>query len=257
MNNNHPPETPRIIWIHGWAGNPLVWQKLWKHFPDSTHIFPSFAAVREPHEFVDIIIQEVKNAPCILIGWSMGATLALQAALHAPQQILGIVLFGGSARFIHKNPAIGWPESVLQRLEKQIQKDANAVLQQFTHANFCPTEHGEKQAMDYERQIFGKTPLASCGFSLAGLIAGLTLLRRTNLHPELPRLTKQPITWIHGEEDAICPPGGLREIQQKIKSDNHRFLFLPDTGHVPMWSRPEIAIEEIKRILHTTSPGDD
>lgn len=53
------------------------------------------------------------DAPCLILGWSLGGILAMELALKHPTQVAGLILVGTAARPVGRHPAITWQDNVL------------------------------------------------------------------------------------------------------------------------------------------------
>ncbi len=219
--------TEPITLIHGWASDPSVWEPLLPRGARQT-FWPSFSKVETKDGLLRAASAALPDPPALLIGWSLGAMLALELALAAPARVRALVLFGGTPRFVCRDRRYGWPKSVLQRMRQRLTQDPQSVLAAFQKQMFSP---GEQTALRLYRNSF--PPSEPGAFSPAGLQAGLDYLAETDLTRRLPEL-QCPALWIHGAADRICPVGALEALPA-----SHRKRILPGTGHVPFWTQPE------------------
>jgi pimeloyl-[acyl-carrier protein] methyl ester esterase len=159
----------------------------------------------------------------ILLGWSLGAQVALAALAGQPAlraRVAGLVLLGATPRFTEGD---GWPHRQPARAYGRFLDDC-----------FAPGELDEAGLARLEPLRRAPAPHPGCA------LAGLDLLGATDLRPLLPRLDV-PTLVIHGEADAICPPGAGRHLAAAIPGA--RLLALPGAGHAPFLSR-EAAVAE-------------
>jgi len=97
--------TPAIVFVHGWSNNKSIWDEQMAHFSkkymvvaidlgghgqsgDDRHAWTmsSFG------EDVIAVINQLKVKKVILVGFSMGGSVVIEAAKKAPEKITGLVL---------------------------------------------------------------------------------------------------------------------------------------------------------------------
>ena len=192
-----------MILIHGWGGGVGVWKPL---FPDSVpeRVCPDFSGVTQHAMFLPEVLRILPSHPTLVVGWSMGALLAVEAASAEPGRVSGLILIGGTPRFVDRNRSRGWPEQALRKMQSRLRHDTPAVLMAFRRQMFSATEADGLESFNRANPF----PEA-VNFSPEGLVAGLEYLIRTHLSDHLERLAC-PVLWIHGGEDRVCPPGAPR-----------------------------------------------
>ncbi len=131
----------------------------------------------------------------ILGGWSMGAVVALEAALAVPDHIHRLALIAPTLRFCQADDyPCGLPPSQLRALRLALRKQPQQTMQTFLDDCFQP-------AVPTEFQLDG----AACVETDRSLLVdGLDYLRETDLRDrefsDLP-----PATVVHGIEDRVIP----------------------------------------------------
>lgn len=128
--NESQTDSPAIVLIHGFGASSIHWRK---NIPDLAKTCRVFAidllgygksakpAPGQPLNYtfetwgqqVIDFCQQVVGSPAFLIGNSIGCVVAMQAAVFAPQQILGLVLIDCSLRLLHdrKRQTLPWYRS--------------------------------------------------------------------------------------------------------------------------------------------------
>ena len=102
-----------LVLLHGWGLSSSVWKPLIAQFSDTftlhTPDLPghSNAAPVGPNlnAWADALLARLPDE-AILVGWSLGAQLALHLAQHTPERVTKLVLIGASPRFVQ---ADDWP----------------------------------------------------------------------------------------------------------------------------------------------------
>lgn len=239
------------LWIHGWGASPYIWEQSRMQFylppQQYDHRTVSFADV----ETIAQLKQRVREAVLLLppgsavIGWSMGAMLALECLAEHVQyasnrSLPRLVMIAGSLQFCCRDRRFGWPPRIVNRMQSQLDVDPQTVLHQFTQQMWSETEP----------QSAGEA--WGCGFSVGGLQAGLDYLQEADLHEAWSQLAADhiQILWLHGEADNICPAAALPSA-----TDSAVIQLLPGLGHAPFVSKPAEVFHQIKQFIETGSPS--
>lgn len=166
----------------------------------------SSPSLENPSDFVATAtaIADALPPDCTLCGWSLGALLALQAALFlpplAPQRIARLILCGATPSFVQRD---GWPcaqpATLLDDFGAALAKDCAATLKRF----IALFNQGDLQVRAIGRTF--SRALAARGLADdATLARGLDWLRRADLRAQLSAIA-QPTLIIHGEADPLMP----------------------------------------------------
>lgn len=215
--------TDNTIYCHGWSSGPSVWEPLC-----GAHavLSPEFRAVAEPSGFLPALTKAVPKGPHIAVGWSLGGMVALEYAATQPADLKGLVLIGTTPKFVASDRGKGWPAKVIKQMINRLGENPEAVLKEFQAGMFTASE---RRAFKHYRSVFSESGAAD--FDPAALAAGLHYLIKTDLTGAV-KTVSCPVLWIHGTDDAICPPGCLEEVPE-----GHHIAMLDGAGHVPHWSR--------------------
>lgn len=225
------------VLISGWGATEEAWYGLLRLLPDlAPHPVDWCAAARTgPAHVLDALAGLPR--PRVLIGWSLGAQLALQAALEAPAEADRLILFAGTARFCADADYPGAPAAALRAMRLRLTRHPARVLEDFAQACFAPDGSPDRQA-EYLRQA--ET------FSTDDLALGLDTLARLDLRAPAAALA-MPALLLHGEMDAIIPAASARHLAARLPGA--RLQTLPGRGHaLPFLSAPETAAA-IRRFL--------
>lgn len=167
----------------------------------------------------------------VLLGWSLGAQVALATAPLLRGRLAGLVLVSGTPRFTEGE---GWPHGQPARsvegLALRVRRDAPRTVARFFDGMFV---EGELDAAGRARAeaVRAAVPQADPG----ALLSGLDVLAREDLRAALPAL-ELPVLLVHGDRDPVCPPGASRAMAAAIP--RARLVELPGAGHAPFLSRP-------------------
>lgn len=182
----------------------------------------------------------------VLLGWSLGALVALAALPALGARVAALALVAATPCFTERE---GWPHALPTRtvdaVAAQVRRDPARAVARFFEGMFGPAEldpAGRARA-DALRAL---TPVPPEG----ALLAGLGVLREADQR-EAARAVRPPTLVLHGDADAVCPPGAARALAAAIPGA--RLALLPGAGHAPLLSRPEASLEAIATLLDGVS----
>lgn len=230
-----------IVFLHGWGTHPVIWQPLRARFPDSHAVpLPGYAGSAMANtldEMAERIAQSVV-ANTILIGWSLGAQVAMRIALNQPEKISRLVLIGATPCFVNRED---WPhgvaDEVFEQFSMNLAEDYAGTIRRFLYL--------QAQGSDAVRTVLSELRtrlLAQPRPAEGALEAGLGILRGTDLRNEVSRLSV-PVSLIHGSGDKLAPVSAARWLMETIPdSCLHE---IKGAGHAPFLSHAE----EVARLI--------
>jgi pimeloyl-ACP methyl ester carboxylesterase len=192
-----------------------------------------------------VAVQRVLPAsetPCVLSGWSLGAILALQAALDSvSSRFSGMVLFSGTTRMTVAPGHAGTDPRALRAMRLKLQRDPQAVLRDFAALSLFPVEDAEATAEFVEQAL-------PCGVDDLG--KGLDALACVDLRESVRHLDL-PVLVVHGSEDRVIPAQAGRELAEAIPGA--RWELLTGQGHALPWRPPSGLGTRVKEFLSCTA----
>ena len=202
---------PDLALIHGWGVGAAAWDELLPLLTPNFRVhrvaLPGYGNAPDGADFktTAAAIAESLPAGCALCGWSLGALLALQAAVLSPQRIGRLVLCGATPSFVQRD---GWPHAqppaLLDGFCAALASDAAQTLQRF----IALVNQGDRSARAITRSL--ARGVAADGLAdNATLARGLDWLRRVDLRAQLSAIA-QPALVIHGEADPLMPLASAR-----------------------------------------------
>jgi pimeloyl-[acyl-carrier protein] methyl ester esterase len=240
-----------LVLIHGWGMNSGVWK----------NVIPLLASEYCVHwcdlpgygENKDVVIEDatalvptlLQNAPeqAIWLGWSLGGLLVTQAALQAPDRILGVITVASSPKFVAEKET-GWAGMalpVLQNFEKQLLDDHEATIGRFMALQVM----GSPQP----RQDIKTLKLAICDRPSPdpkALFRDLRILEKWDLREQLRDLAV-PSFAILGRLDALVPSSvAVSLLDHAPKSVIH---VCRQATHAPFISHPETFVDVLNAWL--------
>lgn len=236
-----PPGGGALVLIHGWGLHGGIWSglvpRLSAYDPILMPDLPGHGHNPCPDggfrlaAAADELAARVPAGATVL-GWSLGALVALVLAGRHPDRAGRLVLVAGTPRFTR---ADGWPcaieGEVLDGFARDLAGDFRQTLTRFLSLQV----RGGTASRATLRQL--RDVLFSRGEpSQRALVDGLGILRRTDLRAELGAL-RQPTLVIAGERDRLVPAAASRRLAAALPRG--RYLGLADAAHAPFLSHLE------------------
>lgn len=210
-----------LVLLHGWGATGDVWRR-------QVGVFAETCTVHAPDiprwetAWVAGYVTRLPLEQTVLLGWSLGGMLLLEALAETQAQPAGLILVGVPAMFCRrKDHPSGQSPAAVRAMRQALKKDARQVLQDFAGACLAPGE---------ERFRYEVTDLFRADTDAAKLVAGLDYLLTADLRPLLPRLPVRPII-VQGEADRIVAPGQARFLSEHLPGS--RLEMLSEAGHAP------------------------
>lgn len=242
-------EKRHLIILTGWAVDPLVWRPLSRLLDEDYHItvvgWEDVASVEGLKEKAAAVIKEKEIRKCSLIGWSLGALVALELADALPERIDHMVLFSATCRFT-KDEATGyrsgWYKAVVDSMLCRLKTNPEETLEDFYKNLFTRDEVIKGHYGHFLKEMEGALKV----YSLEALSAGLEYLILRDLRETALRVDT-PTLLIHGDTDRICPVKAGMYMKKHLKAAE--LIILPETGHMPFYTKTGPCFEIIKNFL--------
>lgn len=147
--------------------------------------------------------------PAVVLGWSMGGIVALEAAIKNPRLVRALVLVASTARFCSSpDYPHGADPRRLAAMRRQLARDPRPTLESF----FALARTPRSDPADDVR-------LAGLALEIgpAELGRGLDYLAATDLRERLHTFA-QPALLLHGTHDAVIPADASRFLESRLPS---------------------------------------
>lgn len=165
----------------------------------------------------------------VWLGWSLGATIAMNAALRSPGRVAALVLVSATPRLL-RGPR--WDAGVEQCILRDF-SDAMRTCDRDALRRFALLQAGASiDARRVARALADS--FAGPDVDPAALEAGLEVLERVDLRSRLKDLSV-PVLAIHGLDDRIVPLAAGAYLAGEVPSGE---LVSLEAGHAPFVSRP-------------------
>jgi len=239
-----------IVLIHGWAMHTGIWRKFAKQLAKNYRVvcldLPGHGLSKtvQPYclESVAKALIDVVDEPTFaVLGWSLGASVAIALANQYPQRVKALILMAGNPRFTSDDGWSGVRPELLQDFAANLQNNCQATLMRFLalQVNSLPNAKGLLKELRQEIlgcEVPGETVLNSA----------LDILKTADLRDDLVSL-ECPVNIILGDKDALVPKQAGDDIQG-IKPACELNIIL-GAGHVPFLSHQSEVIDTINRFL--------
>ncbi len=239
-----------MVLLQGWGSNVQVFRglarALEKNFRVQVMPLPGYSdtAACMPYTLERVADKLAAAAPkqCVVVGWSLGAQVALTWAQRAPKQVDRLALFAATPCFTRR---ADWPHAVspvaMRQFDSAIKRDCASVLRRFVALQSHGDTHAVRVAHKLRTVLF-TNPLPTQD----ALEGGLEILRTTDLRGILASI-RQPALVMHGERDAVTPCAAGQALSEALP--NARFHKIAGAGHAPFLSDPQVVAALLQRYL--------
>ncbi|MFZ2948608.1 MAG: alpha/beta fold hydrolase [Desulfuromonadaceae bacterium] len=249
-----------IVLVHGWCMSSAVWtlqldglsSSMRVLAPDlrghgrSRGISGSFNFEGFATDLVDLC-EVLDLSQVVLVGWSMGAQVALQSFAELSGRLAGMVLVSATPRFTASDDfphALAYKEASGMRLK--VQRNTQRALEGFYSLLFTEGELESHSVASEIRQLLSTIPLPDTDTVLDALDA----LIRADMRGLLAAITL-PALVVNGAQDRICLPPASYYLKEHIP-DARQTVFA-GCGHAPFLTRSQQFNAEITGFARSIS----
>lgn len=239
-----------LVMLHGWAMHGGVWRSFAERLAEQCRVIcvdlPGHGRSAEPATFrlpevADAIAQVLPTEQYVILGWSLGATIAVDLATRYPQQVEELIMLAGNPSFVTKSDWPGIEEGVLRAFIDQLSEQTRQTLLRFLALQVNGLDNGRTLLAEL------KSAVAECPApTVRTLKAGLEVLLQADLRQQLSMLAC-PVHGIFGGRDTLVPIATANRLREL--SDSVSVSILPEAGHIPFLSHAEQLADLIWRRL--------
>ena len=229
-----------LLFLHGWAMCSRVWKYQVESFSRDFQVIcldlPGHGISESPPGACDFatltrdvarFIEGLRLEMVTIIGWSLGASLALKLVTSHRLPVVALVLVDGTPSFMVRDDFThGLPAAAIKRMLKLIDADFTRALQEFNSLLLSQQERAlaDRDEMWDLLTNAGYLPRKEVARSL------LVELAREDLR-DIVAAVSIPVLLMHGDEDRICLPGASRYMKEHLERAD--MVTFSGAGHAP------------------------
>ncbi|KAF3981481.1 MAG: pimeloyl-ACP methyl ester esterase BioH [Methylococcales symbiont of Hymedesmia sp. n. MRB-2018] len=233
-----------IVLIHGWAMHTGIWrpfaQQLAQNYQVTCLDVPGhgLSEVVEPftlEKISGVLIDETPDTPFCLLGWSLGASIAITMAKQYPDRIDSLICLAGNPKFTQTKDWPGMQVQLLEEFAENLQLSCQSTLLRFLTLQVHSLTNGKKLLKQLKSAIHECEPPTETVLKQA-----LEILKRADLREDIATL-KCALMIIQGDKDTLVPLQTGHGIQKlPCKSE---LSIISGAGHVPFLSHSSELIQ--------------
>ncbi|WP_417067008.1 alpha/beta fold hydrolase [Niveibacterium terrae] len=232
----------QVCLLPGWGFSPAVFSALLSRLPRQWRVTaPALEATAgESLESWAHRLAPLIPEGAVLIGWSLGAQLALALAAQGTKAS-ALVAIAASPRFTASDD---WPAGLAPATVEQFRSGWEHQRQKTRKRFLALQVLGEAQ----RSELLAELEQARLPEDAPGQTDALRILAESDLRPQVGQIST-PTLLIHGEADALMPPAASAWLAGRIPGA--RRLVLPACAHAPHVAQPEAVADAILAWLAT------
>lgn len=239
-----------IVLIHGWAMHTGIWRKFAQQLAANHQVIcldlpgHGLSGTVKPYTLEKItsaLIEAIPETPACIVGWSLGAAVALALTARYPYRVSSLILLAGNPRFVQEDNWAGVKTQLLSDFADNLQLNCQQTLIRFLALQVNHLPEAKRILKELKKAIEECAPPTE-----NDLKNGLEILKQADLRDLLMEL-KCPVTIIQGDEDTLVPVQTGRDIK-RIKPDC-KLNIIKGAGHVPFLSHQSQVIEIITQCV--------
>lgn len=226
---------PVMLMLHGYTDSHRSFDVLRPHLPESWRVIAltqrGHGRSDKPAAGYDIaslaadvpaFLDAIGVERALIVGHSMGASVALRVAAEFPGRVTGLALIGAFASF-NDNPGVAELSAQVETFES-IDPDFALAFQESTFAKMIPQRFLDTIVAESLR-----CPAHVWRGALSGVIASDSIAAA--------RRCLAPVLLVRGADDAFVP--GSDQVKLRNALPSARLHTLAGIGHAPHWEAPE------------------
>ncbi len=239
-----------LVLLHGWGASGRLWRGIEATARDYGRAVLAPAIPRWEADWLSQYLSELPLQECVLVGWSLGGMLLLEALAQLRGPAAGATVLVAVPPVFCRRPDHPWgqPAAMLRAMRRALGNDSRKVLNDFALACLAPGEAAfrEEAAAGFDYQA-----------APAFLAQGLDYLRDKDLRGLLPLTPKTTnlngrVIIIQGEQDRIVPPAQGRDLQERLPGSELHLLAA--AGHIPFLTQTTAVNGILRGLFGETGP---
>jgi pimeloyl-[acyl-carrier protein] methyl ester esterase len=236
-----------IVLLHGWAMHSGIWRdfalELARQYRVIMIDLPGHGQ-SEPIARFDLehlsreIVKVVPEQPCSWLGWSLGATIALDINQRFPERTSALILLASNPQFIRTESWPGMSCEFFEAFRSSIENNGDTALLRFLLLQLEGTSEAKALAKKLKHDFLQYELPAK-----QTLLGGLDILRNADLRLAFSA-TKCPVSVILGANDGLVPVS-VGQAMHEIQSGSELNI-IDGAGHIPFLSHQQQVIRLIQ-----------
>lgn len=229
-----------VVLLHGWCMSSAVWTYQLSGLAGSFRILApdlrghgrsrdvagSFDFDAFSSDLVDLF-DRLELSRAVLVGWSMGAQIALRSYEELSGRLAGMVLVSATPCFTATGDfPYGLPKAEADGMRLKVQRSTQRALAGFHTRLFAERELEINPLAPDITRLLSAIPLPDTAAALEALDA----LAGTDMRHLLAAISV-PTLVVHGAADRICLPQASSYLKERIAGAEQ--IVFPDCGHAP------------------------
>lgn len=233
-----------LLFVHGWSLSSQIWFQQKEYFSSQYRCIafdlrghgrsmPSCSGygIDIFASDVNLFFESLSLSEVTLLGWSLGALVALASYPAVRERLASLVLVSATSKYCSSpDYPYGLPPKEPRSLSLLLKRNPHKAMDGFYRKMFADELHSEKGFASFERDVLPLLP-SPCP---EAMIPVLQTLETADMRPVLSSIRK-PALLIHGDRDLICPVDSSRYMSTQISGS--QCAVLTGAGHAPMFSR--------------------
>jgi len=241
-----------LLFMHGWCMSSVIWQRQFSGLCGTFRLvapdlrghgksrgasgqldFGRFAADLED------LVHHLDLAGVVLVGWSMGAQIALQSYRQLHDRLAGLVLVSATPCFTATEDfPFGLPRKEAAGMHLKVERNIQRALDGFHGRMFADGEiEDQQEALQIRALLDSVVPPDT-----AAAVDALDSLAGADMRPFLKDISV-PVLILNGDRDIICLPQASDYLAEHIKSSIRRVF--AGCGHAIFLTRSHQFNQEI------------
>lgn len=189
----------------------------------------------------EALINVLPIEPFNLLGWSLGATVAMDMAERFPERVKSLIVLAGNPLFVQTQDWPGVRSETLEAFAELLKTDVQQTLIRFLALQVNGLAHGKPLLQQLKKTIL-EVPSPSQQI----LQSGLDILKNTDKRAFVAS-NGLPVNLILGEKDMLVPADSAQAVKQ-LNPDIY-YQIMHAAGHAPFLSHKEELISKIIPML--------
>ncbi len=244
-----PREGLPVVMLHGVTDSRRSFEPIWDHLPNDWHAIavsqrghgasdqrPTLYSTHDLADDIALLADALDLQPMVVIGHSMGSSVALQLATERPDLVRALACLGTFARYGDKADLRAFRDTDLEALQDPV---PDAIAREFQLSTLAdPIDAALLEVFVRESR---KVPARIWRAAFDGLLAD-------SFCASLPTINL-PVLLVWGSADAFVPRADQDSLRSKLPAA--RLQVYEGAGHALHWEQPARTVDDLVRFADT------